>query len=545
MLAKRLALLASYGVFVAAQDAFCTDGGEPDEDGECSFVQTGDGTQVRSDCKVGEVFIENPVDKQPCQQVGSCVQCVTTEEYQYNLNLKELTGVELTSPGDKNDPHSSIQYQFPSDPAFVPGMVCRPGKRMPFYYFQPVLDELSNPADLTYQRVEWTDQQLLPYGTSVNRTINQRAIFNCESKHYCPNPWTSCECKRGSFCLNGFSAPGRCTAGASCDGGPSKGLGWLICVIWGVGIFLVVLGTLYGYRLINSGSDESINHLNKRKNAEDYINRLRVAAGFGMKTNVIETMRGLTERLDPCVISTLGLSMKLKSNGNYVLREVSAHFPPASLNAVMGPSGAGKTTFMNALAGRALYGDISGKIFIDGAPSQFGQPGAPKIGYVPQDDIMHDNYTVYQNLYYSAMLRLPKDMPKAQKLRIIDDVLLVLELDHLIDQRVGNADKRGISGGQKKRVNIAMELVAYPRVLFLDEPTTGLDSTACDKVCQCLKRLTSLGITVICVIHQPRYSVFRTFDNLLLLGKGGQTVYHGSTDGVSVAFGLPKAATTF
>ena len=118
MLAKRLALLASYGVFVAAQDAFCTDGGEPDEDGECSFVQTGDGTQVRSDCKVGEVFIENPVDKQPCQQVGSCVQCVTTEEYQYNLNLKELTGVELTSPGDKNDPHSSIQLKKNSNEIF-------------------------------------------------------------------------------------------------------------------------------------------------------------------------------------------------------------------------------------------------------------------------------------------------------------------------------------------------------------------------------------------------------------------------------------------
>ena len=293
---------------------------------------------------------------------------------------------------------------------------------------------------------------------------------------------------------------------------------------------------MYMYRSANLRRQVAVGHLQRRKDAEDYINKLRVSAGFGIKTNVIETMRGLTERLDPCVISTLGLSMRLKSNKKYVLREVSAHFPPASLNAVMGPSGAGKTTFMNALAGRANYGDISGKILIDGVESQFGQKGSPKIGYVPQDDIMHDNYTVYQNLYYSAMLRLPADMPKAQKLRIIDDVLLVLELDHLIDQRIGNAEARGISGGQKKRVNIGMELVAYPRVLFLDEPTSGLDSTASIKVCQCLKRLTSLGITVICVIHQPRYSIFRSFDNVLLLGKGGQTVYHGSTGGVDEYF---------
>ena len=94
---------------------------------------------------------------------------------------------------------------------------------------------------------------------------------------------------------------------------------------------------------------------------------------------------------------------------------------------------------------------------------------------------MHDDLTVYQNLYFSAMLRLPKDMPHAQKIGIIEDVIAILDLQNIRDSVVGGGSssaKRGISGGQKKRVNIGLELVSYPRILFLDEPTSGLDSTA-------------------------------------------------------------------
>eukprot|EP00398_MALV-I-01_sp_L67-1_P001039 gene1039-593_t len=474
--------------------------------------------QTINDCQLGQFFIQDDLDQQPCFKLGQCEEC----------NSSDSTSVFI--------PELNSNTSFPTN--LVPGQYCAPGLAMPWTYFDPQLSNLSNPADLTFERMTVPSAYDADTGFQavdenlIILMIQQLAIFNCVSSQYCPNFWTACNCSSGKFCLNGFSSEGKCTFGAGCDGGPSKEWGYGVPLIFGGGIAVVVLILLFLLRWSNQRKIKSLEHLYKRKKAEDYINKLRVGAGFGAKTNVIETLRGLTDKLDPVVISTIGLSMQLKASNKYVLRDVSAHFPPASLNAVMGASGAGKTTFMNALAGRATYGNISGEIFIDGVDMRFDSENAPSIGYVPQDDIMHDHLTVYQNLYYSAMLRLPRDMPKKQKLRIIDDVVLVLELDHLIDQRVGNADSRGISGGQKKRVNIGMELCAYPRVLFLDEPTSGLDSTASIKVCQCLKRLTSLGITVICVIHQPRYSIFRAFDNVLLLGKGGQTVYQGSTHGI-------------
>ncbi|KAF4648919.1 hypothetical protein FOL47_002646, partial [Perkinsus chesapeaki] len=140
-----------------------------------------------------------------------------------------------------------------------------------------------------------------------------------------------------------------------------------------------------------------------------------------------------------------------------ILQDVTGEFPAGSLTAVMGPSGGGKTTFMNALSNRAPYGDVTGKIWVNGFEGNFGE--YPKqVGFVPQDDIMFDRLTVYQNLYYSAMVRLPEDMPREKKLKIIEDVIQVLDLEQVRHTVVGSPGKRGISGGQKKRVNIGIEL---------------------------------------------------------------------------------------
>lgn len=149
---------------------------------------------------------------------------------------------------------------------------------------------------------------------------------------------------------------------------------------------------------------------------------------------------------------------------------------------------------------------------------------------------MHEDLTVYQNLAFAALLKLPADMPKRQKLNIIEDVLQVLEIDHIRQSYVGQVGRGGISGGQRKRVNIGMELVGYPRLLFMDEPTTGLDSTSALHLARCLLRLRALGVTTICVIHQPRYTVFTTFATLLLLAPGGRTLYIGDTVNVQEYF---------
>lgn len=128
---------------------------------------------------------------------------------------------------------------------------------------------------------------------------------------------------------------------------------------------------------------------------------------------------------------------------------------------------------------------------------------------------------------------------------IVEDVLTIIDLAPIRDSIVGSAEKRGISGGQKKRVNIGLELVAYPRVLFLDEPTSGLDSAASLQVARCLQRMRNLGITVVTVIHQPRVTVFNCFSHCLLLAKGGRTVFLGPTEHIqgyleSQGFVLPK-----
>ena len=208
---------------------------------------------------------------------------------------------------------------------------------------------------------------------------------------------------------------------------------------------------------------------------------------------------------------------------------MSGSIDASELVAVMGPSGAGKSTFMNVLCGRAFYGEVTGEIRINGKVDRM-ENHRDLMGFVPQDDIVHEDLTVKENLIYAANLRLPTSTTRKEKLALVEATLKMLQIYHVRHSIVGSVSKRGISGGQRKRVNIGMELVAKPAALFLDEPTSGLDSTSSEVILDSLKRLTRFGMTVITVIHQPRYSIFRRFDRVLLLGKGGRTVYEGPSE---------------
>eukprot|EP00943_MAST-04B_sp_MAST-4B-sp1_P001251 g1251.t1 len=223
--------------------------------------------------------------------------------------------------------------------------------------------------------------------------------------------------------------------------------------------------------------------------------------------------------------SSLGL--KLKGSNRTVLKGVSGKFEHSQLIAVMGPSGAGKSTFLNTICGRAFYGTPTGEVLMNGVDDTIRNHQS-EVGFVPQDDTVFETLTVYENFMFSVALRQP-DKSEMERQLVVEDVIQLLELDHVQDVVVGSVDKRGISGGQRKRVNIGLELVADPSILFLDEPTSGLDSTSAKIVMSALKDLANLGMTVIAVIHQPRYSIFALFDHLLLLGKGGKTVYSGPT----------------
>ncbi|XP_036002644.1 broad substrate specificity ATP-binding cassette transporter ABCG2 isoform X2 [Fundulus heteroclitus] len=194
------------------------------------------------------------------------------------------------------------------------------------------------------------------------------------------------------------------------------------------------------------------------------------------------------------------------------------------LNAIMGATGSGKSSFLDVLAARKDPAGLSGEVLIDGAP----QPPNFKClsGYVVQDDVVMGTLTVRENFTFSAALRLPSSVTQKEKEQKVDRLIQELGLGRVANAKVGTQLIRGISGGERKRTNIGMELIIDPSVLFLDEPTTGLDASTANSVLLLLKRMANNGRTIILSIHQPRFSIYRLFDSLTLL-VNGQQVYHG------------------
>jgi len=181
-----------------------------------------------------------------------------------------------------------------------------------------------------------------------------------------------------------------------------------------------------------------------------------------------------------------------------------------------------------------------GMITVNGEEEQLSEFGNV-IGFVPQEDIMMRELTVEENVTHSALMPLPTNWSHEKKLARVDEILESLEIQHICDSVVGDENKRGISGGQRKHVNIAMEMVTKPSLCCLDQPTSGLDSTTSYTVVNSLKDMAHAGANVITVLHQPKYEVFELFDNVLLLGKGGMTVYYGPTSDLEAYFEKRKS----
>ncbi|XP_066042566.1 broad substrate specificity ATP-binding cassette transporter ABCG2 isoform X2 [Chamaea fasciata] len=212
-----------------------------------------------------------------------------------------------------------------------------------------------------------------------------------------------------------------------------------------------------------------------------------------------------------------------KTTKKEVLRDVNGIMKPG-LNAILGPTGSGKSSLLDILAARKDPHGLSGDILINGAP----QPANFKCtsGYVVQDDVVMGTLTVRENLNFSAALRLPKSVREQEKNERVNQIIKELGLSKVADSKVGTQFTRGVSGGERKRTNIGMELITDPAILFLDEPTTGLDASTANAVLLLLKRMSKQGKTIIFSIHQPRYSIFRLFDSLTLLA-AGRVLYHG------------------
>ncbi|EDO37533.1 predicted protein, partial [Nematostella vectensis] len=212
-----------------------------------------------------------------------------------------------------------------------------------------------------------------------------------------------------------------------------------------------------------------------------------------------------------------------------VLQSVTGEIRAGEVTAIMGPSGAGKTTLLNTLSGKAYYGKRHGQIMVNGVEVDGLESFRTITGFVPQEDIMHRSLTVLEVLRYQATLRLPSNMTSHEKQQRVDQVIIIVIICR--GNQESSNESRGISGGQRKRVNIGMELVADPTLLFLDEPTSGLDSTSSLLVLDALRAVAEKGkLTVICVIHQPRFEIFDRMHKVLFLGPGGRTVFQGTVD---------------
>ncbi|KAK3819691.1 MAG: hypothetical protein J3Q66DRAFT_296906 [Benniella sp.] len=218
----------------------------------------------------------------------------------------------------------------------------------------------------------------------------------------------------------------------------------------------------------------------------------------------------------------------LHKNGLQILKGISGSAPAGVVLAVMGPSGAGKSTLVDILAGKTKGGKVSGQILLNG--KQVHQSDIRRaVGFVDQEDTLPATQTVYEAVFFSARMRLPEAMSNERVRERVHEVIEMLGLTHCKDRRIGNVTSRGISGGEKRRVSIALELITRPPILILDEPTSGLDSYSAHMVVEQLCKLAaSKTTTVILTIHQPRSDIFFMFDHTLVITKG-ETLYFGPT----------------
>lgn len=235
------------------------------------------------------------------------------------------------------------------------------------------------------------------------------------------------------------------------------------------------------------------------------------------------TIHNKNERRETISLAGRELNFTFKNSSNG-LHNFSFNLESGQLVAIMGGSGVGKSTLLGIMNGNIRPDE--GSITVNGYP--LDAPEARQlIGFVPQDDLLIEELTVYQNLWFTARLCFARLSDPEIKERV-DNVLKELDLEGIKDLEVGSPIRKTISGGQRKRLNIALELIREPAILFLDEPTSGLSSSDSEKVIMLLKEQTHRGKLVVVNIHQPSSEIYKLFDRLWLLDRGGYPIYDGN-----------------
>ncbi|KAL0927352.1 hypothetical protein M5K25_001515 [Dendrobium thyrsiflorum] len=317
------------------------------------------------------------------------------------------------------------------------------------------------------------------------------------------------------------------------------------------------IGALFGFTLLlNIGIAMALTYSNNPRNSKATISKqqpsLQKSGEVESKTCAghIQTNEQIEGRM---VIPFKQLTMTFKNVQYFIdtpkemrdrgfgpkrlqlLQDITGTFRPGILTALMGVSGAGKTTLMDVLCGRKTDGIIEGDIRIGGYP-KIQETFVRISGYCEQNDIHSPQITIKESLMFSTSLRLPPNVDRQTRAvnlscnlqDFVDAVLETVELDGLRDALVGIPGINGLSTEQRKRLTIAVELVANPSILFMDEPTSGVDARSAATVMRAVKNIAEMGRTVICTIHQPSIDIFESFDEVCLMKRGGQVIYFGA-----------------
>lgn len=284
-----------------------------------------------------------------------------------------------------------------------------------------------------------------------------------------------------------------------------------------------------------------------------FVDGLRITGATEIHTGQVIGLGSFQFRLDPTGklqkreykgnVSIAAEGVCVDVNGTRLLDPISLTVYPSEMVALMGPAGAGKTTFLKALNGYTP--PAAGRVLFNGTDLyQSFDLYRQQMGYVPQDDIVHSQLTVREALYFSTKLRT--DLRDDEIEKRIDKILDELGILDKKNTLIGSPEKKVLSGGQRKRVNIAMELITDTPVLFLDEPTSGLSSYDAEGVVDLLQRLAREGKTIITTIHQPSIAVYRKFDNLIMISRDrggcGSLAFFGPAFPDSIEFFHPPAA---